>query len=253
MSISRDGTRIAVAGDGGVELWDIGSGASLGRLGDGSPTADVAFDPTGELVAFGFAAGTGSVRFGDAEVWDVARHARIATVKADRYGVFAVALSPDGKILATEGWESIVRLWDTRTGALILEFDERGAEAFSWLDFSPDGRRLAVGGGKGTATLWDVETGTLESRLDGRLPGSSLTGLFTDIDFSRDGKRLLMTMGDGRGIVWDVDPESWKRARLRDRQPHADAGGVGRVPARPAVRAGLRGRLSGPTPPSATT
>ena len=211
VSISRDGTRLAVAGSGGVELWDVGSGAGLGRLGDGSPAADVAFDPTGELVAFGLPGSTGSVRAGEAEVWNVARNARITTVKADLYGVLAVALSPDGRILATEGAESIVRLWDARTGALIREFDERGTEVWSILDFSPDGRRLAVAGGEGTVTLWDVETGTLESRLDGRLSGSSLTGLFTDIDFSRDGKRLLMTMEDGRGIVWDVDPESWKR------------------------------------------
>ena len=60
------------------------------------------------------------------------------------------------------------------------------------------------------------------------------------LDLSPDGRQLLMTAANGQGAVWDIDPESWKRARLRSRQPHADPRGVGGVPPRAAVRAGLR-------------
>ena len=51
--------------------------------------------------------------------------------------------------------------------------------------------------------------------------------LYTLTDFSPDGKRVLMTMGNGRGIIWDVDPESWERASVRSRGPHAVEAGVG--------------------------
>ena len=52
VSISADGTMLATAGHGGVRLWDVATGAALGRIGDGRNAGDVAFSPTEPLVAF---------------------------------------------------------------------------------------------------------------------------------------------------------------------------------------------------------
>ena len=38
---------LATAGEGGVRLWDVATGAALGRIGDGSYAGAVAFSPTG--------------------------------------------------------------------------------------------------------------------------------------------------------------------------------------------------------------
>jgi WD40 repeat protein len=103
-----------------------------------------------------------------AEVWDFARRSKILEVKADFWGLFTVAFSPDGKMLATAGWEQIIRLWDVRTGELIRELPQRDTGAWVTLEFSPDGSTLVSSGAEGNATLWDVASGAQIGKLDGR-------------------------------------------------------------------------------------
>ena len=216
VSISADGTMIATAAANGVTLWDAATGASLGRIGEGSggdPGA-VAFSPTEPVLAFvhgGWADGGPVEGGGDAEIWDVARRARIATLKVDTVAGhegyvlgWTVAFSPDGRTLATGGADPLVHLWDVRTGKLLRELEQNVGNAVWSLEFSPDGSVLAISGGDPYASLWDVATG---ERLGPRLGG--VGSREATIDLSPDGRRLLMTHGDGKGAVWDVDPESW--------------------------------------------
>ncbi len=209
VSISADSTTLATAGESGVKLWDVATGAGLGRLGEGSSEGGVAFSPTGFLLAL-IRDGWNGRRYvpgaGDAEIWDVARRSRIAELPADRddYGGSAVAFSPDGSTLATGGIITDVKIWDVRSGRLIRQLEQRSAGVLA-LDFSPDGRVLAVSGFEPVASLWDVETG---ARIGSRLRAGDRR---TRIDLSPDGRHLLQTHGNGRGAIWDVDPESWKQ------------------------------------------
>ena len=62
--------------------------------------------------------------------------------------VDAVAFSPDGKTLATGGWDDLVRLWDVASGHLRATLNGPP----NWvrcLAFSPDGKFLASGGDVG--------------------------------------------------------------------------------------------------------
>ncbi len=204
VSISADGTMLATAGGGGVKLWDVATGAALGRIGDGRNAGDVAFSPTEPLVAFivdGYLQSGG----GDAEIWDVARRSLVTTLHIDAADVlgWAVAFSPDGRMLATGGNDPLVHLWDVRTGKLIRELEQNVGNAVWALEFSPDGRILAISGGDSFASLWDVATG---AQIGPRLGVGSREAM---LDLSPDGRRLLMTSGNGQGAVWDIDPESW--------------------------------------------
>ena len=77
---------------------------------------------------------------------------------------WAIAFSPDGRMLATGGVDPLVHLWDVRTGKLIRELEQDVGGAVCSLEFSPDGRILAVSGGEAVASLWDVATGPRSAR-----------------------------------------------------------------------------------------
>ena len=68
-----------------------------------------------------------------------------------------MAFSPldDGRLIATAGEDSSVKIWDSHTGKLIHSF--RGHTGLvSSLSFSPDGRRLISGSRDKTVKIWDM-------------------------------------------------------------------------------------------------
>ncbi|NED55007.1 hypothetical protein G3I24_29480, partial [Micromonospora aurantiaca] len=71
-------------------------------------------------------------------------------------GVYAVAFSPDGKLLATGGADNTAYLWDAATRALLGRPLTGHAAAVEAVAFSPDGRTLATASCDNTVRLWDV-------------------------------------------------------------------------------------------------
>src|ERR1700694_1619722 len=70
-------------------------------------------------------------------------------------GVRGVALTPDGRLLASSGLDGTIRLWEAPSGRLLAPL--QGHTSGVWgLALSADGRLLASGGWDGTMRLWEA-------------------------------------------------------------------------------------------------
>jgi WD40 repeat protein len=208
VSISADGKTFVTAGGGAVWVRSVATGEAVTSVGFGA-AGDVALSPTQPLAAFA-REGVLAEDQGDAEIWDVERSRRIKTLNTgaedqEYFTGWAIAFSPDGRLLASPGRGGLVNLWDVRTGRLVRAFEHNVGTAVHSLDFSPDGSILAISGGDSFASLWDVATGI---QIGPRLTAG---GRAAKVDFSPDGRRLLETHANGEGAVWDVDSDSWKQ------------------------------------------
>ncbi len=84
---------------------------------------------------------------------------RLSEVRGHAGTVIAVALSPDGRLLVSGGYEdNSVQVWDVTTGERIAT-PEGHSGAIQQVLFNPDGRSFAtMGFDDGTLRIWDVQT-----------------------------------------------------------------------------------------------
>lgn len=192
---SPDGKTLAAAGyetAGGnpIYLYDPETGKETGRL-EGHASGGVRrieFTPDGKkLVSGGF---DGTLR-----VWDLATSKEVASAKADSGTVYGVAVSPDGKAVATAGRDGL-RLWEVETCKEVVR-EPMSKHNCITVAFSPDGKTLAAGDSSGV-TLWEAETGKRVGEMTG------YKGELSQVVFSRDGRTLYTSSYDRMVRVWEV-------------------------------------------------
>ncbi len=135
------------------------------------------------------------------------RRGSLFALPAPKNQLFAVAISPDGRTLASGGHNQRVgaeiQLWDLQTRQQLRFMRSRG-ERTKALAFSPEGALLYSGGDHGAIDRWQVSDGTLLDSLRNGGP----------IDFlaiTPDGRTLVSAKaardGGDEGLirVWDLE------------------------------------------------
>ena len=186
---------IAVARYREVELRDAESGAVRHTLaGIRGNVNSVAFSTDGQWVA---AAGGKPGLQGEARIWHVADGTLARKFEGHFDALYSVALSPDGKLLATGSYDQKIKLWDTATGEEVRTLTGHNGAVYG-LAFRPDGKVLASASGDRTVKLWEVATG---KRLD---TFSQPTKEQYTVAFSPDGRRLVAGGVDNRIRLYAV-------------------------------------------------
>jgi hypothetical protein len=188
---SADGAILATGGaDGRIILWDVATGNRIRTLeGHTYPLVSMAFSADGRTMT----TGAEVVRFWDLTTGRETRSLATQGRTGNDTPLYAMAVSPDGSRLATDGPRGNALLWNTATGRIVRTFT---GDAGNALVFTADGRAL-VGGGR-TVRLWDVAGGAVIRTFTG------MAGPADSIALSRDG-RLLAAGGDSSpAVLWDL-------------------------------------------------
>ena len=198
----------------GTVLWDVATKRPAGRIVNGTHCG--AFTPDGSALLSCEISG-GVRRCTVAELEAARADARGSSAKAaDRAVVvnprgvavagghvgdqWGLAVSPDGRWIATGGHDQTVKLWDIKSRTLVRTLE--GHRDMVWcLAFSPDSRHLASGSaepGSGVVNVWDVETGARVHHFRGH------RSLVLGLAYHATRPVLVSSAGDGSVRLWDV-------------------------------------------------
>jgi WD40 repeat protein len=121
------------------------------------------------------------------KVFDSKTGAQLGTIPSDGTPVHSsaitgLALSPDGKILATASWDHSIELWNAIDFSRIRSLKGHLNEVWS-IAFSPDGKSLLSGAKDGGVYLWPI---------DSPAHNEFIAGDWQPIGFSSDEKTLAV-------------------------------------------------------------
>ncbi len=212
ISFSPDGKWVVGSDMIGYTLWDLATGRqkykwhygvdsdsekSVGWSGD----SRVLILPSVENERFGSTNGIAVI--------DVATGERTAFFPVEIGHASAARISPDGKLLATAGFDGTVRVFDLAARTNL--FNDFAQCALHTVSFSPDGRYLIGGSGFGGALLIYEITSAGGTVKINKLGHSLATRLeLHQIDFTPDGKQAFANC---YGVVALWDATSWAMPR----------------------------------------
>lgn len=220
LNLSPDGRYLAYVSN-SINVLDTATGQQVSifkghKPSDGSrkdPTV-LDFFPDGNMIASGG-------HKGFVKIWETITGIEINSFKAYEGSVGFIAVSPDGKMLATAGDKSII-LWDPLTGSEFDRIKSKGDYLHRFdtlklppkphgylpygLKFSPTGNILAINKGSHVELIrinkrWKSFEGLEDVFLLPFGGWEPYIGRF--IDFSKDGRHIAAS--NGSAIVWDIE------------------------------------------------
>ncbi|RJP49532.1 MAG: TIR domain-containing protein [Anaerolineaceae bacterium] len=206
LTFSPDGKVLLSGGvDKTIIIWDVASSQPVTQplTGPNGWVYSIAFHPSGNSF---FSSGChelderGFCRDSEIIQWDLNRPYLISqTIQDDSSTNYTVAISPDGKILASGGYYGDIILWDMVSRKYIGDHLKGHTGPVESVAFHPSGNVLASGSRDKSVMIWDVVT----HKIIGE-PLIGHTERVSSVAFSPDGKILASGGGDNSVIIWDV-------------------------------------------------
>lgn len=113
--------------------------------------------------------------------------------------VSTVAISPNGKIIASGGFDNTIKLWNLQTGELICSIMGHSKPVLE-VAFNPDGKLLVSGSVANSIKLWDLSTQSLIRAFTGH--SESVVSL--SVDISPDGQMIASGSDDQKVKIWQL-------------------------------------------------
>jgi len=172
LASSPDGKRLALARFGRIDLVTASSFTNAGGfpVEEGKINA-IHWSPDGNrLITAGGIPGLKGI----ATIRDIATGAVVLTIgEGHRDVLYDAEWSPDGTLIATAGYDQVIRVWNAASGKLVREIPGHNGAVFD-LAFSPNGKLLASASGDHTSKVWRVSDGerldTLNQPQGARIP-----------------------------------------------------------------------------------
>lgn len=126
-------------------------------------------------------------------------HLRMYDKEAEGGSVSCTSVSPTRDLLATSSDDNHVRLWNTKTGEMVKNYE--GHEDCVWsVVFSPDGNSIASGSADTTVRIWSVDSPNA--------PPHILEGHEADVwtvAYSPNGRKLASGSVDFTVKIWNIE------------------------------------------------
>lgn len=202
VEFSPDGKILAVEGFTGIGLWDVVNKKWLDSKIPGKlPT----FSPDGNFLAR--VVNSVEDKRGDVYLYDIKQKLTILGPMSGHSGyINDIAVSPDGKTIASASDDGTVALWDVERQYPLVQYSALLDNPFAFIDngisLSPDGKILATGTTDNTIILWDA--GALKPVGTPLEIHDNSQEYITDLEISPDGKILAASSSDKFVYLWDT-------------------------------------------------
>jgi len=150
---------------------------------------------------------------GRIEIYDARDGSLQRTIAAHRRPIGSIAISGDGRLALSGGYDKAARLWDLNSGELREQLHAYEEGVVYAVALSADGTLALTGAADGALRVWDTASGSLRATLIGH------SHRVYAVAFSADGRFALTGSMDRTVKVWDLLTGELRRTLTG----HADA------------------------------